>query len=706
MTTTFISRCAWILFSMALLFGLAHAAPAADGVGEAGNTPGYELYVSPAGRDDGDGTKARPFNTLEQARDAVRALRAQGQLPHGATVWLRGGTYERREPFRLTAEDAGAPTAPVTFRAVPGETARLVGGAQVTNFVKVTDPAILDRLAPAARSHVLQADLRALGITEYGKVVSPGGQPCMYRAASLRGAVADMTVFAFNGQPMTLARWPNTGFVKIQQVTGGQPAPIQGINGDKIGKFTYEGDRPARWVKETGAWLHGYWFWDWSDEYQPVQSIDTATRTIMLKPPYHMYGYRPGQRYYALNLLCELDTPGEWYLDRQTGLLYFWPPSPLKAGRAVFAVSPSVVELRQTAGITFHGVSFEAARGALVQITGGERCALVGCTLRDSGGYAVRIDGGSQHRVVGCDISDTGEGGIWMVGGDRKTLTPGGLLAENNVITRFSGIIRTYCPAILVHGVGNRVAHNLIYDAPHCGILYGGNDQLIEYNEIHDVCHETGDVGAIYTGGDYTQRGSIVRYNYIHHIKGPGLYGARGVYLDDGASGQTVEGNLFYKVTRAMVVGGGRDNRVLNNVFSDCVPALDIDARGLGWAYGMEGGIRGHMAEVEAQAPHWLARYPELRTLLDDKPMEPRGNRIERNIWTGGVWQEIEKTAVPFFQLDNNLVGPDPRFIDPRHGDFRLKPDSPAFALGFQPIPYEKIGPYAGDQRASWPVRR
>ena len=47
----------------------------------------------------------------------------------------------------------------------------------------------------------------------------------------------------------------------------------------------------------------------------------------------------------------------------------------------------------------------------------------------------------------------------------------------------------------------------------------------------------------------------------------------------------------------------------------------------------------------------------------------------------------------------------DPGFVDPANDDYRLRPDSPAFALGFQPIPVDRIGPYEDELRASWPIR-
>ena len=154
---------------------------------------------------------------------------------------------------------------------------------QVKNFQQVTDPAVLRRIDQSARGKVVQADLKALGVTDFGDVATGANR---------------LEVF-FQDRPMTLARWPNEGFVRIVELVGGAPHRIHGLPGDKIGRFVYEGDRPTRWVDEKDVWLHGYWFWDWADQRQRVESIDVARRVIALTPPYHSYGYRKGQWYYA-----------------------------------------------------------------------------------------------------------------------------------------------------------------------------------------------------------------------------------------------------------------------------------------------------------------------------------------------------------------------------------------------------------------------
>ena len=639
---------------------------------------GKTLHIAPGGSDTNPGTKARPLATLEAARDAIRRLKAAGPLPAGGvTVELAAGTYERTATFRLTAKDSGTPAARIVYRAAAGAEVRLTGGKAVAakNFKPVTDKAVLARLDPAARGKVRQADLKAMGITDFGQ---PGG--------------GGIELF-FQDRPMTLARWPNEGFVKITGLVGGKPVNVRGTKGDRVGKFLYAGDRPKRWADEPDAWVHGYWFWDWSDQRHKVDSIDTAKRIIAVRPPYHSYGYRVGQWFYAFNILAELDQPGQWYLDRRSGVLYFWPPADLAKGRPTVSVTAELVNMRGTSHVWLVGLTFEAARGTAVTIAAGTADRVTDCTFRNLGAWAVRISAGTGCAVAGCVIYQTGEGGIALSGGRRASLTPAGHEAVNNHIHHYGRWYRMYKPAISLSGVGLRAAHNLIHHAPHMAVSFGGNDHVIEYNEIHHVCQESNDAGAIYAGRDWTMRGTVIRHNYLHDITGFRGRGCVGVYLDDMFCGTKIVGNVFYRVTRAAFIGGGRDCVVDNNIFVDCKPALHIDARAMGWAgYHVKTTMTTRLKAMPYQDALWRGRYPKLVNILADAPSAPKGNVVSRNISVGGRWDGVHRGARKYVTFQNNLIDKDPHFVDRAKCDFHLRPDSPAHKLGFKPIPIRKIG--------------
>ena len=641
-----------------------------------------------------------PFATLDRARDAIRKLKKEGGLPKGGvTVEVRRGVYELSKTFELTAEDSGSEGAPVLYRARPGDAVHLLGGRLVTGWHRVVDPVVLNRLDASARGMVYQADLKSQGITDYGKV---GG------GFGLSGGPG-MELF-YNDEPMNVSRWPNAGFTRIVDVLNLDPVDVRGTKGDKTGKFIYDGDRPNRWTGEKDAWVQGYWFWDWADQRHKVESIDTEKKIITVAKPYHGYGYRKGQWFYAFNLLCEIDQPGEWYLDREAGVLYFWPPTPIENGKAMVSVLPTLVTMKDTSHVTFRGFTMEGTQGTAVTISGGRQNQVVGCTLRNLGSWAVTASGGTSHSVIGCDIYATGDGGISMDGGDRKTLTPANHLAENNHIHHWSRWNRMYRPAVIISGVGNRIAHNLIHNSPHTAIGFGGNDNVIEFNEIHSVCHESNDAGAIYAGRNWTMRGNVLRHNYLHHINGFEGRGCVGMYLDDMFSSADMIGNVYYKVTRAAFIGGGRDCSIENNIFVDCKPAVHVDARALGWAHAgadawiKEAQERGTLQSIAYTKPPYSERYPQLVTILDNNPKAPVGDVIARNICWGGKWDEIEGKALPLLKFENNLIDEDPHFVDAAKLNFQLKDDSPAYKSGFKRIPIEEIGLYKDDRRASWPV--
>ncbi len=686
-----------------------------------------EFYVAPTGSDTNRGTKAKPFASLERARDAVRTRKAaEGASREKTTIWLRGGDHLRTRELELTALDSGTADAPITWRAYRDERVRLLGGRTLSGFAPVSDTTELARLDARAREHVVQLNLRAIGITDYGEMKSRGFG---------RSAVAAHCELFFDARPMPLARWPDEG--EFAQIAGYPAASDRkddhgGKLGELPGGFHYAGDRPRRWQDTSDLWVHGYWAYDWANSYERVASLEVGQRLVRTAPPHGNYGFRKGQRFYFLNVLEELDQPGEWFLDRKRGRLYFWPPggrsevrgqkpasdpSRFPSAEAEDEIMLSLLDqplfkLTEASHVTIRGLILEGTRGNAIEIRGGAGNRIAGCLIRNVGTGGVVIAGGTGHGVVGCDVFDTGDGGVSMTGGDRQTLTPGGHFVENCHFQRLGRWSKCYVPAVAMTGVGLRASHNLIHDHPHCAILYWGNDHRMEFNEIHHIAMETGDVGAIYTGRDYTFRGNQIRHNFIHHTGGVGM-GSMGVYMDDCVSGTEVFGNLFYKVHWAMFIGGGRDHRVENNLFVDCDPAVRADGRGLDrspvWRNMVDETMRKRLAEVPLAL--YRERYPEMKSLdryygppegpamtgEAFKGVPPDDNRIARNVAVG-KWLEAGWHATSaMLHLENNLTNAASSLVSTPHdqsraADFELRKDSPAWALGFRRIPVEQIG--------------
>ena len=600
----------------------------------------------------------------------------------------------------LDAQDSGTDAAPVIWQAAKGEEVRLSGGPTLPPdaFGRVTNENVLRRLNAAARDKVLQTDLKALGIDQLGNYPD-----------RFRGAPAVPELF-FNDQRLAVARWPNQGWTTIAKIIDSGSIPRIGDTSNRPGIFEYEGDRPGRWNVEGGIWLQGYWCFDWYAETIKIKALDREKHQITLATP-TVYGVKQGnpspRRYRALNLLEELDQPGEFYIDRANGLLYFWPPSSPAGARIVLStLNAPLVVLNNAEHVVLLGFIVEAGLGNGIAVTGGRDVRIESCEIRNTRQLGIQVSGGTGHRVAGCKIHDTGTGGLVLEGGDRKTLTPAGHEALDNHIWQFSRHQPTSAYGLILGGVGNRAAHNLVRDAPHQAIGIRGNDHIFEYNIVHDVVTETDDAGALYKGRNPSCRGNVIRYNFWRDIGSPMGHGTAAVYFDDGDGGDTVFGNIFLrcghpgKGSFATVFShGGHDNLAENNIFIDCKRALGSapwnDKR---WKETVDGGHgcfwqKLLLQDVDITKPPYTTRYPDLVGFMDPQPGQPRVNRSKNNLLV-----RCGQTSSGNWAIDPKeiwVTDEDPGFVDLANENFQLRPDAQVFRHlpGFKAIPFEKIGP-------------
>ncbi|MBK9990338.1 MAG: right-handed parallel beta-helix repeat-containing protein [Verrucomicrobia bacterium] len=773
---------------------------------------GAEFTVSPTGDDKNPGTTAAPFKTLEKARDAVRAAIAKGVPAGGIAVWLRGGVYERSSTMDLNTSDSGASAADsVDWRGYPGEEARIVGGRRLSPsfFTLVTSASpIWSRLDASAQGRVVQIDLRAQGITDFGVLKQRG-------FASSIGAALELFIDA---QPMTLARWPDVDESALLQdptdssielfgttnpdvggtytkvgvadevpyfqrnaLVGGLPYYLRRMTwvdngnrgrawfvttnltgwpkdtnawwstGAELGlfhpdnvhatagavtalnparlnhgyahtadpvsavSFTYVGDRPSRWTQATDLWVDGYWSEPWAQFHLPVATIDQANhRLTLLNAPYS-YGLKADRPWYAYNLLEEITQPGEWYLDRTSGLLYLWPPDSFGASSDVVVSlqENALFALHGTTNFSFQDLTFEATRGSLLNISGGKNVTLANLVLRNSGSTMVSV-AGESCLVSRCLLTGAGGTAILLTGGDRKSLTAGNIRMEDCEVSDFARFVRSGQTGVKIRGCGNILRNSYIHDTAQSAIDFGGNNHLIELNEIHDVDKITADAGAIYSGRDWGARGNIVRHNFIHGLHS--IFGSdlNGIYLDDCVSGIRVEGNVIYDVAGAAIkVGGGRDNILVNNLLIKCGRALYADSRAFEWytTKGFPNNIPGNswnllekLEQLGYQQPPWASRFPECAAIPNNWAiitdpantwLYPEGSVFSRNFgWGNFRWTQITTgTFGHYKEVAKNVEDQDPLFTDEATLNLLLKPNSPAFLIpGFEDIPFDEIG--------------
>lgn len=633
------------------------------------------------------------FPTLEAARDYVQMVRGSGLPAGGLSVLVQGGKHFRSAAFELTAADAGEPGKPIVYRAAPGPALRVIGGQEVdpAAFTTLTSASpVWSRVQALAQGQVLSCDLVAEGITNFGNLASK----------------SHGIELSFDGSLMTLARWPNLGD-PLLSVTSALSTTV----------FSYSGSRPERWLTAPDPWAWGLWFYNWRDNHEPILSINPGNKRITLgQAP--QYGIQAGQPWYAENLLEELDEPGEWYLERSTGILYFWPPSDLGAGEILLStLNDRLLRLTDTSYVEFEGLTFELGWGIGIDIQGGSHNVLRQCEIRNTGTWGANI-ASADSGLDACLVHHTGGRGVDLNSGERSSLTSGGAFVHNSEIHHFGQWQRTYAPAVrmmggvpsggyaLLAGVGCRVTNNHIHDAPHNAIMYGGNDNLIELNEIHDVCQFSDDAGAIYTGRDWSSHGNLVRHNFIHDIRSPlPPNRVHGIYLDDCDSGDTIYGNVLYRIDGyGVFVGGGRDNLIQNNVLVQCGVGVRADRRGqssINQTPGSSFNLLARVQQFDYTNPPWSDAYPSLAALLDngfDAAKDPEGNVVECNIgWLNEEWISESSFggagALSFFLIQDNLQDQDPLFIDEGALNLGLQSNSPAYGLpGFQAIPFQRIG--------------
>ncbi len=661
-----------------------------------------EVYISPSGSDSADGSAAHPFATLERARDFVRT-----QVGKPATVWIGGGNYYRPNALDLTAADSGTAQAPREWRAVKGEKVRLVGATKIAaeSWKPVTDPAVLARLDPAARDHVLELDIAALKL------------PILTRFPDFFVGGAGLFQLFLEGSRMPLSRWPNGSYTTMQEVTdsGLLPKPHGGT-------FIYRDERINRWQAALTAnelYIAGFWRVPWIIQTVRVEKIDSATKAITLaavvpqgigsKYTALIEGTRKGtgrENYYALNLIEEIDQPGEWAYRFATQKLYFWPPKDLAKTELLIATgNEPVIRETDASYLQVSGLQIEGGLTASVEVQGGKNTLLNGCTITNTGGDGVVISSGTGHGVQSCDFSHIGGFGIRINGGDRKSLTRGNLFCDNNHIQDV-GEVTKIVEAIKVEGVGNRVTHNLIHDVPSNGVQYSGNDHLFEFNELHNVGLDSGDLGGFYTNDTWASRGNILRSNFVHHSPA-----ANGIYIDDGDGGDEISGNLFYRNACGVFISGGPDNLIVGNQVIDCKKGLHIDDRGVSRGYNISNTrYMKPLLDFDYKNPPWSVRYPALVHVLDSNPELPNGTAFRGNVLIRcdkpiNLSGKPENLKVVEFK-DNLELTVAPKFVDEAALDFTIsKIDGDVkFPLEFQPVQRGKIGLYVDASRLTIPT--
>jgi hypothetical protein len=588
---------------------------------------------------------ASPSDDLAKVRDAVRGKKA--------TVTLKGGTYFLPGTLSFKAEDSDT-----TWKAAPGETVVISGGRLITGWKKGDSGLWTAQVPDGLRFNQLFID----------------------------------------GKRRTRARSPNVG--EFYRVDGS-------LTEDKPTKLKFkEGDLKADWAARGDVEVIA--LQKWAEIRMPIVSVDAASRTATLAGDCQKWIIEDHARYWVENSPDLLDAPGEWYLDKKSGVLSYKPLDGEDMAKVV-AIAPALktlVKIEVAKNIRFEGITFSHAdwsigpkgysdsqaaidyAGAVLAYAAVD-CSLENCTVSHVGGYGIDFTKGCKNnRIVRCEVTDVGAGGIRIgetaLRKEEADKTLGNVVTDNHI--HDIGIVFPAGVAIWVgHSGKNLLAHNHIHDTYYSAFSIGwswgygpsgAQENVIEQNLVHDIGRSMlADMGGVYTLGTCT--GTVIRNNVFHDIWSS-TYGGWAIYFDEGSTGVVAENNLAYRCkSNGFHQHYGKDNTLRNNVF-----ALNHEAQ---------------IARTRKEDHFTLLFERNIVYWTEGKLLSGNwdGNqfRWEKNLFwnpagTKGLPEKWKEQG-----LDKESVIADPLFVNPEKGDFTLKPDSPALKMGFQPIDVSKVGP-------------
>ena len=347
--------------------------------------------------------------------------------------------------------------------------------------------------------------------------------------------------------------------------------------------WRYAGDRPSRWADPTDVWFHGFWKYAWADCHVPAASIDLGTKTVTFgESP--GYGIDAEQPYYAYNIPEELTVPGEYWIDRATGIALSLAARRLRCrrGRGLAARGARLFDLNDASYVELRDLTFEAGRAELVRVDGGSHDSLVGLTLRNAGTNAGSISG---TRTAGPFLPCVRHGQRRIPVTRRRSAEP---LTEAKNVGRELALSRAFALGVDLPSGHVASAGTATWRATTSSTICPTRRSSTAATSIRSssttstTCASsratrapstpavTGDTAA-------TSSGTTSSTTLSTWFEG---YGVQGIYLDDCVSGIRVEGNVLYGISgHGIQHGGGRDNIMVNNIIARCGGALTADSR-------------------------------------------------------------------------------------------------------------------------------
>lgn len=657
------------------------------------NTKAVEIYVSENGNDLDAGTFSAPLKTVSAAVSLAEQYRSDNK---SVKIIFRGGTYRFSDTVSITPNLSGTKEASTTFEAYEGEEVNFKASMplDVSQAKPVEDPQILDRLYENVRDKVVVIDLAKQGISQ-NDIFIPRNVNGIYALTGWEESWAEANGLYLNGKEQPLSRWPNDRHYARWVSSVGQQA------------FTYSESAPSRWANAKDFWIGGFPQYDYSYARMSVKEIDTAKKTItVIDNPVVPFSSYMTRRWAAFNLLEEIDVPGEYYIDRDSMKLYYYPPHNLDGqtlevsllGRAMF-------DIRKASDITFKNLNISQSRSNAVFMENVDNIDFIECSFKDIDvngifcrGTQWAITSGShwEHQykdasynvdIKSCDFYNMGMSAVDLPGGNIDTLRMSENVIEDCFIQRTAQ--KSFWEALSIRGCGVKVKNNNISFSPQQAIRPWGCLHMIENNEFNDILRENDDCGVIYWGGNSLLRGTMVQYNYFHDCSSieEMVYNHKAsVYWDDGQSSMSAQNNIFANIEGRSIFSNGagdtlhryntsvnlqqewyfadhpkRENEIVTeDVFGTVADAMkDIYDRDL-----------------------YFEKWPALEALsrgINPKKFTKIYENLAVNCGEGFVGMQEQKFSSftdNVFLKNTDEVDYNDMFVDPQKQDFRLKKDS------------------------------
>lgn len=593
-----------------------------------------EVYVSPDGNDENSGTIGLPLKTIAKAVEKTRGFSGE------KVVYLRGGTYNINERILILSADNNLTIKPYNGEKVVLTTALKMSGSRFFCLGEAVKTRIIDDNAKdKVRCVVLSTEEKAKlsYIMDYDHNAGAAPEPIM----------------SINDEKITLAKYPNFGYNTISTVI---------TNGEKTEGFKItsdvDSDRIKQWEQAEDIVIRGFINNNWANA---AYKGSVTNGIFTSENPYKTYPPAEGGRIRFTNLLEEIDMPGEWYADVKNGLIYLYPTENFTGKSNVTYTSPngmdSLMYIENVNNVLIEDIEFKEIGTVPIQISGSENIKIDNCVFDRIISYATINCVNCKNCIIENNtMRKLSAGGIFMNGGDSESLEKGNNIIKNNLIDGFSEERKTYTPAIRLSGVGNVLSHNEITDSSHVAIEFSGQMHVMEYNIIKNVCNDTSDSGAIYSGRSWTNRGNVIRYNYFEDItKRVEGYSVNCVYMDDCSSDAKILGNVFYNIDTALLIGGGRNNEFTNNIVINALKSVYVDSR----AENEEcyNSLYSNLMKIPYYCNDvWKKTFPYASNILEDEPRYPKYNVIKNNCYFDAPEAYFIGTAEKYATNADNIV--------------------------------------------------